>query len=457
MKSNLKIEIPSGANEIIHSLQNNGYEAFLVGGCVRDSILNRPIHDYDITTSATPDEMMEVFKDKRIIETGLQHGTITILIDGEAYECTTYRIDGNYSDNRRPDSVTFTRNLEEDLKRRDFTINAMAYNDEVGLVDPFNGMEDIKYHKIRCVGRAEDRFSEDALRILRAIRFACQLDFSIHASIGWVIGYTNIKHNLRSVSSERVQSELIKMILCKNFPIRFMWNHGVFEEIIPEWNYMYFQQNNKYHIYNVAQHSLKAMEYLSPETDLITRFAVLFHDIGKPHCYQDDEDGVRHFKGHGRVSADMTDEIMKRLRFDNDTREKVVELVYYHDATFEVGKKYVKRWLNKIGEEQFRRLLNVRRADIKAQADMNQGTRLQKIDNIEYILEEVLQDDECFSLKDLAVNGKDVMDTMLIKSGKEVGYWLNEILTRVIDGRLKNEREDLIYWMTGVTDGWIKY
>lgn len=191
--------------------------------------------------------------------------------------------------------------------------------------------------------------------------------------------------------------------------------------------------------------------------DLITSLAVFFHDIGKPHCYQDGEDGIRHFKGHGRVSADMTDGIMKRLRFDNDTREKVVELVYYHDATFEVGKKYVKRWLNKIGEKQFRRLLNVRRADIKAQADINQETRLQKIDNIGYILEEVLQDDECFSLKDLAVNGKDVMDTMLIKSGKEVGYWLTEILTRVIDGRLKNDREDLIYWMTGITDGWIKY
>ena len=165
MKSNLKIEIPSGANEIIHSLQNNGYEAFLVGGCVRDSILGRPIHDYDITTSATPDEMMKIFKDKRIIETGLQHGTITIVIDGEPYEATTYRIDGNYSDSRRPDKVTFTKSLEEDLKRRDFTINAMAYNDEVGIVDPFNGIEDIKYHKIQCVGKPEDRFAEDALRM----------------------------------------------------------------------------------------------------------------------------------------------------------------------------------------------------------------------------------------------------------------------------------------------------
>jgi len=451
----LKIEIPSGANEIIHTLQNNGYEAFLVGGCVRDSILNRPIHDYDITTSATPDEMMEVFKDKRIIETGLQHGTITILIDGEAYECTTYRIDGNYSDSRRPDSVTFTQSLEEDLKRRDFTINAMAYNDEVGLVDPFNGMEDIKYHKIRCVGRAKDRFSEDALRILRAIRFASQLGFVLEPDTDWNI--SKMYKNLENISIERINSEFCKIAVSSDFCVQMVLYHEVFSLFIPEIKSMIkFPQNNPYHVYDVWNHTVHAIEYCESD-DLVTRLAVFFHDIGKPHCYQDSEDGIRHFKGHGRVSADMTDEIMKRLRFDNDTREKVIELVYYHDATFEVGKKYVKRWLNKIGEEQFRRLLNVRRADIKAQADMNRGTRLQKIDNIGYILEEVLQDDECFSLKDLAVNGEDVMDTMLIKSGKEVGYWLNEILTRVIDGRLKNDRENLIYWMTGVTDGWIKY
>lgn len=459
----LKIEIPSGANEIIHSLQNNGYEAFLVGGCVRDSILNRPIHDYDITTSATPDEMMEVFKDKRIIETGLQHGTITILIDGEAYECTTYRIDGNYSDSRRPDSVTFTQSLEEDLKRRDFTINAMAYNDEVGLVDPFNGMEDIEHYKIRCVGRAEDRFSEDALRILRAIRFASQLGFVVDSDVS--LNIHKMYKNLENISIERINSEFCKIALSSEFYIQIGLFREVFSLFIPEIKDMLgFPQNNPYHIYDVWGHTVHAVQAyecdyepdLNPR-DLITSLAVFFHDIGKPHCYQDGEDGIRHFKGHGRVSADMTDTIMKRLRFDNDTREKVVQLVYYHDATFEVGKKYIKRWLNKIGEEQFRRLLDVRRADIKAQADINQETRLQKIDNIEYILEEVLQDDECFSLKDLAVNGKDVMDTMLIKSGKEVGYWLNEILTRVIDGRLKNDREDLIYWMTGITDGWIEY
>ncbi len=451
----LKIEIPSGANEIIHTLQDKGYEAFLVGGCVRDSILKRPIHDYDITTSATPDEMMEIFKDKRIIETGLQHGTITIVIDGEPYEVTTYRIDGNYSDSRRPDKVTFTKSLEEDLKRRDFTINAMAYNDEVGLVDPFNGMEDIEHYKIRCVGRAEDRFSEDALRILRAIRFASQLGFVVDSDVS--LNIHKMYKNLENISIERINSEFCKIAASSDFCVQMVLYHEVFSLFIPEIKNMFgFQQNNPYHIYDVWNHTVHAIEYCESD-DLVTRLSVFFHDIGKPHCYQDSEDDIRHFKGHGRVSADMTDKIMKRLRFDNDTREKVVELVYYHDATFEVGKKYVKRWLNKIGEEQFKRLLNIRRADIKAQADINQETRLQKIDNIGYILEEVLQDDECFSLKDLAVNGKDVMDTMLIKSGKEVGYWLNEILTRVIDGRLKNDREDLIYWMTGITDGWIKY
>jgi len=460
VKSELKIEIPSGANEIIHTLQNNGYEAFLVGGCVRDSILQRPIHDYDITTSATPTEMMEVFKDKRIIETGLQHGTITIVIDSEGYEVTTYRIDGNYSDSRRPDSVTFTNNLVEDLKRRDFTINAMAYNDEVGLVDPFNGMVDIKYHNIRCVGRAEDRFSEDALRILRAIRFASQLGFVLEPDTDWNI--SKMYKNLENISIERINSEFCKIVNSSDFCVQMVLYHDVFSLFIPEINDMIgFQQNNPYHIYDVWNHTVHAVEAyecdcepdLNPR-DLITSLAIFFHDIGKPHCYQDTEDGIRHFKGHGKISADMTDAIMKRLKFDNDTREKVVELVYYHDATFELGKKYVKRWLNKIGEEQLRRLLNVRRADIKAQADIDQQSRLQKIDNIQWCLEEVLGENECFSLKDLAVNGKDVMDIMHIKSGIDVGYWLNEILNRVLDEKLKNDRDEIIYWMTGITDGW---
>lgn len=317
----------------------------------------------------------------------------------------------------------------------------MAYNDEVGLVDPFNGMEDIKYHKIRCVGRAEDRFSEDALRILRAIRFASQLEFVLEPDTDWNI--SKMYKNLENISIERINSEFCKIAASSDFCVQMVLYHEVFSLFIPEIKDMLgFQQNNPYHMYDVWNHTVHAIEYCESD-DLVTRLAVFFHDIGKPHCYQDGEDGIRHFKGHGRVSADMTDKIMKRLRFDNDTREKVVELVYYHDATFEVGKKYIKRWLNKIGEEQFRRLLNVRRADIKAQADMNQETRLQKIDNIGYILEEVLQDEECFSLKDLAVNGRDLI-TIGYKPGKEIGEVLNNLLDSVISGENINEKEKLL-------------
>lgn len=450
-----KINIPADANELIHTLQNNGHSAYIVGGCVRDFILGRTPHDYDICTSATPSEMLEIFKDRKIIETGLQHGTVTIVVNGEPYEITTYRIDGIYSDNRRPDTVTFTDKLVEDLRRRDFTINAMAYNDEEGLIDPFNGMEDIKYKKISCVGRAEDRFGEDALRILRAIRFAAQLEFAIMPGTDWEI-HKQYK-NLENISIERINSEFCKIASSDNFCVELLLYKDVFSLFIPELKDMFdFPQNNPWHIWDVFGHTIHAVEYCDSD-DLVVRLAVFFHDFGKPHSYQDGEDGIRHFKGHGKVSADITDSIMKRLRFDNETRNNVVELVYYHDATFEVGKKYVKRWLNKIGEKQFRRLLQVKKADNKAQNLELSSDRIKELSEIEALINEVLQEDECFSLKDLAVNGNDVKKTMMLKEGKDVGYWLNEILKRVIDGELNNSRDDLIYWMTGITDGWIKY
>ena len=450
-----KINIPADANELIHTLQNNGHSAYIVGGCVRDSILGRTPHDWDICTSATPSEMLEIFKDKKIIETGLQHGTVTVVVNGEPYEITTYRIDGIYSDNRRPDTVTFTDKLVEDLRRRDFTINAMAYNDEEGLIDPFNGMEDIKYKKISCVGRAEDRFGEDALRILRAIRFAAQLEFTIMPGTDWEI-HKQYK-NLENISIERINSEFCKIASSDDFCVELLLYKDVFSLFIPELKDMFdFPQNNPWHIWDVFGHTIHAIEYCDSD-DLVVRLAVFFHDFGKPHSYQDGEDGIRHFKGHGKVSADMTDSIMKRLRFDNETRNNVVELVYYHDATFEVGKKYVKRWLNKIGEKQFRRLLQVKKADNKAQNLELSSDRIKELSEIEALIDEVLQEDECFSLKDLAVNGNDVKKAMMLKEGKDVGYWLNEILKRVIDGELNNNRDDLIYWMTGITDGWIKY
>ena len=449
------INIPADANELIHTLQNDGHSAYIVGGCVRDSILGRTPHDWDICTSATPSEMLEIFKDRKIIETGLQHGTVTVVVNGEPYEITTYRIDGIYSDNRRPDTVTFTDKLVEDLRRRDFTINAMAYNDEEGLIDPFNGMQDIEYKKIDCVGSAKDRFGEDALRILRAIRFAAQLEFTIMPGTDWEI-HQQYK-NLENVSIERINSEFCKIASSDDFCVELLLYKDVFSLFIPELKDMFdFPQNNPYHDDDVFGHTIHAIEHCDSD-DLIVRLAVFFHDFGKPHLYQDDKDGIRHFKGHGRVSADIADSIMKRLRFDNETRSNVVELVYYHDATFEVGKKYVKRWLNKIGEKQFRRLLEVRKADIKGQKAEYEQKRIEKVNNIEKILEEVLQENECFSLKDLTVNGNDVKEIMCLKEGKFVGYWLNEILNRVIEGKLNNNRDDLIYWMTGITDGWIKF
>lgn len=444
------INTPAEANKLIHTLQSHNHSAYVVGGCVRDSILGREPNDWDICTSATPEEMLQIFKNERIIETGLQHGTVTVVINGQGFEITTYRIDGTYSDNRRPDSVSFTSSLLEDLARRDFTINAMAYNDNEGLIDPYSGLEDIERKVIRCVGKASDRFNEDALRILRALRFACQLDFNIHPDISWQLIYTDIARNLKTISAERINNEFVKIVKTKQFAQRLVWNYNIFVLIIPELYPMIgFNQKNPWHIHDVFCHTVHAIDNCDSE-DIITRLAVFFHDFGKPFSYQDEDDGVRHFKEHAKHSAEVTDFIMKRLRFDNDTREKVVELVHYHDATFEVGNKYVKRWLNKIGEEQFRRLLEVKIADCKAQnLDLSEET-LTKIYKIKEILEEVLLEESCFSLKALSVKGHDLID-IGYKPGRALGAALQRLLDCVIADEVENNKEDLLT----LAKGWL--
>ena len=438
-----RIKIPDNANTIINTLQNNGHSAYVVGGCVRDSLMGRIPHDWDICTSAIPEQMLIIFKDFRVIKTGLKHGTVTIVIDGEQYECTTYRIDGKYSDNRRPDNVTFTNDLVEDLKRRDFTINAMAYNDIEGLIDPFSGTEDINENTIQCVGSAKDRFGEDALRILRAIRFASQLDFTIELNTDWQI-HQQYK-SLENISVERINSEFCKIVNSDNFCIELLLYKDVFALFIPELKDMFdFPQKNPHHDYDVFGHTVHAVENCNSD-DLTVRLAVFFHDFGKPHSYQDGEDGIRHFKGHGRVSADMTDVIMKRLKFDNETRNNVVQLVYYHDATFEVGKKYVKRWLNKLGEKQFRRLLDVR-ADIKGQkvvCSTDKKDKIEKLDIIEKLIDEVIQENQCFTLKDLAVNGNDLIQ-IGYNPDKQLGEALNILLNGVINEEFENKKDSLL-------------
>ena len=432
------IKLPLEVKSILYQLNEHGYEAYVVGGCVRDSILHRPIHDWDICTSATPEETIQVFKDQEVIPTGLQHGTVTLVLNHTPFEITTFRIDGDYSDNRRPDSVEFTTDIAEDLSRRDFTINAMAYHPSVGLIDPFNGIEDIQYKTICCVGNAKERFGEDALRILRAIRFASRLEFSIEPETDYQIH--KLYKNLENISVERINSEFCKIALSNNFCVELLLYKDVFSLFIPELKDMIdFPQNNPWHIYDVFGHTVHAVENCESD-DLITKLAVFFHDFGKPHSYQDGDDGIRHFKGHAKVSAEMADCIMGRLRFDNDTRNKVVELIGYHDATIEIGKKYVKRWLNKIGEEQFRRLLKVKEADNKAQNIELSNERIGEFDKINSLIDEVLREKECFSLKDLAVDGKDLI-AIGYKPSRTLGITLNNLLDMVINGEIENERD----------------
>ena len=441
LKVTFNITIPAAANKLICELIDNGHTAYVVGGCVRDSLLGRTPNDWDICTSATPEEMLKIFSDYKVIETGLKHGTLTVVVNDQQYEITTFRIDGEYSDNRRPDSVTFTIKLEEDLSRRDFTINAMAYNYDEGLVDPFGGLVDIERRVIRCVGNAEERFDEDALRVLRTFRFACQLGFSIDFTTSMAAQTKSVL--LKNISKERINSELCKMIATDYFPNIMLLYPAVWPQIIPETQYMIgFDQANPYHDYDVWQHTSAALRYAASE-DITTKLAIFFHDFGKPHCYQEDADGTRHFKGHGKVSAQLADEIMLRLRFDNKTRHDVTELVHYHDAAFELGTKYVKRWLSKIGVEQFKRLLAIRRADIMGQSILNRDARLRKIKDIEQLLSNVLTSAECFSLKDLDISGTDLLQ-LGFKSDKKLGQTLEHLLQQVIDGELQNNKGELV-------------
>ena len=437
--------------EIMSVIKDYGEEAYVVGGCVRDSIMGREPHDWDICTSAKAEELLTEFKDRgyKVVPTGLKYGTITVYINGNAYEITTFRKDGDYTDGRHPDKVNFTSDLVCDLERRDFTINAMAYNPEVGLVDPFNGVADIKDKTIRCVGCANERFNEDALRVLRAIRFAAQLGFNVASDTDFEI---HRYKKLENVSIERITAEFCKIAVSPNFHNVLFSYKDVFTQFIPELGDMDFPQNNPYHDYDVFNHTVHALENCDSD-DLLVRLAVLFHDFGKPHSYQDGEDGIRHFKGHGKVSANITESIMRRLKFDSKTRDAVVELVYHHDATIELGKKYVKRWLNKMGEEQLRRLLTIRKADIKGQKSTYDKARIEKVYALERLIDEVMQEQECFSLKDLAVNGNDVKEVLHLKAGRNVGYWLDELLDKVITGELNNTREDLISWMLGQRAG----
>jgi len=437
---NVSFNIPDNVNVILDTLHDNGYEAYIVGGCVRDSLLGLQPKDWDICTSALPPQILEVFNDKRIIETCLKHGTVTIVLDDEQYEITTYRTDGNYSDNRHPDSVTFVSNLKEDLARRDFTINAMAYNKQDGLIDYFNGYKDLKNGIISCVGDANERFNEDALRIMRALRFSSRYEIPIAESTQEAI-HKN-KDLLKNIAIERINSELCKLLLGYGGSYILANYKDVITTIIPELKpCIGFNQNNRYHEYDVYDHIRHAV-YNYGGSDLVVIISLLLHDIGKPHCYTEDCNGG-HFYGHGVVSHDIAEKVLDNLRFDNKTKHDVLELVLYHDSTIEPTPKTVRRWLNKIGEKQFLRLLDIREADMLAHSKDTQKSRLERNDKLRKILAEIIQSNQCFTIKDLAINGKDII-AMGVPEGKRIGEILNTVLNEVINETIVNERKFLL-------------
>ncbi len=435
----LKIQLPPSVSFAISRLESAGFEAYAVGGCVRDSLLCRAPNDWDITTSARPEQTAACFADLRTIETGIRHGTLTVLIDGDPLEITTYRRDGAYADNRHPVSVTFSDSIEDDLSRRDFTVNAMAYHPMRGLIDPFGGQTDLKHAVIACVGDPSTRFHEDGLRILRAIRFASVLGFSIVPETAAAIHAC--KHLLSNIAAERIRVEFVKLLCGVNSVPILREYRDVIAEFIPELADCFaFDQNCKYHCYDVFEHTLHALD-AERTRDPITRLSILLHDIGKPHCYTVDENGG-HFKGHGPIGVELSDRILHRLRFDNATIASVLRLVDYHDRAFPAEERAVKRLMQKLSDDDILRLMEVQRCDrIAHAAPYNQPPST--LSEIPRLMQEIRAQGACLSLKTLAVNGGDLM-AIGLKPGRELGALLNALLDDVVEGRIPNERDALI-------------
>ncbi len=435
----MRIQLPDKVHNIINTLEEAGYEAYAVGGCVRDSILGRKPDDWDITTSAKPEETKRLFP--RTVDTGIKHGTITVLLGGEGFEVTTYRIDGTYEDGRHPTEVTFTASLREDLRRRDFTINAMAYNDRSGLVDLYGGLADMENQVIRCVGDARERFDEDALRMLRAVRFSAQLGYRIDAATGEAV--RALAPNLQKISAERIQAELVKLVTSPHPDyLRIAYELGITAQILPEFDLcMETPQRHKHHCYDVGEHILHAM--LGVEADKVLRLGMLFHDIGKPQTLTIDPDGTTHNKKHPFEGEKITRRVMRRLKFDNDTTDKVTKLVLYHDYDIAPTEAGVRRAVNRIGEDIFPMIFTVRRADIAAQSDYMREEKLAKVTCIEKLYQEILAHKDAVTVKDLAISGNDLIADGM-PPGRQIGETLSALLERVLDDPSLNTREILL-------------
>lgn len=436
----MNFEIPDGARRILQTLNSVGFEAYLVGGCVRDLLRGVEPHDWDICTSALPEETERCFAGQRIIATGLKHGTVTVMEEGEPYEITTYRTEGPYSDSRRPDFVRFVPDLEEDLARRDFTMNAVAIDLQGNLRDPFGGAGDIKAGLIRCAGEPDRRFQEDGLRVMRALRFAAVFGYEIEKQTAQAVHENRAM--LDRVAAERINAELCKLLVGKGAGDVLRQYPDVFCQFWPELGPLVTpEQNNPWHCWGGWEHTIHAVE--GAPADVTLRLTMLLHDIGKPSCKSTDEKGIDHFYGHPAVSAQMADEMLRALKFDNKTRERVVLLVERHDAQLPPRSQVIRRWLNRLGSEAFFQLLEVKRADNMGQAPEKVQDRLAELDAIKAKAERILAERQCLTLKDLAVNGRDVIAAG-IEPGPEVGRILEGLLGRILDGEIQNDRSILL-------------
>ncbi|MDO5063289.1 MAG: HD domain-containing protein [Peptostreptococcaceae bacterium] len=431
------MEYPKSIEKVLSRLRENNYQAFLVGGCVRDHLMGRKISDFDITTDALPKQVQKIFASYPQHAAGLKHGTITIFDEKEGIEITTFRRDGEYKDARRPEKVYFTKELKEDLMRRDFTINALAFSQQEGVIDLFGGRSDIENRIIRAIGDPRERFSEDALRIFRAVRFASQLGFSIDPTTYEAM--RSMLPLLEKISAERKAIELIKALMGEAiFPVLIKYSE-IFAAIAPQIEEMKgFEQKNPHHIYDVLEHTARVIQNTPADKEL--RLAAFFHDMGKMRTYTE-VDGVGHFYGHESVSEEIAASTMRKLKLDNLTKKNVCLLVRYHDAKIQSKPRSVRRWLNRLGTEHFFKLLVLKRADAMAQAPAY-FSRLDELKEIRAVAEELLAQDACFQLKDLAVDGRDMIE--LGFSGKEIGQALSFLLEAVLDEKVENNKTELI-------------
>lgn len=434
------VTMPAGAAFVLQRLRENGFQGYVVGGCVRDSLMGRAPKDWDICTDALPEEMQRVFRDQHVIETGLKHGTLTVMYDHEPYEVTTFRVDGEYTDHRHPDEVRFVKNVVDDLARRDFTVNAMAWNPQSGLVDAFGGQEDLRAGVIRCVGEADRRFGEDALRIMRALRFASVYGFGIEAETAAAVH--RLKDTLRDVAAERIRVELAKL-LCGQGAGKMLREYAdVFFAILPQLAPMQgFDQRTPYHAYDVWEHTVRAVEN-APSTETL-RLTLLLHDAGKPAAFTVDEQGVGHAHGHHRLSAEIAAEVLAYLRLDNATRDRILMLVEHHDWPLSTERTLLKRRLNRLGEEALYQLIEVQRADALGKGTESPADVEARTETLRQALTALLAERPCVTLRDMAVNGRDLMAEG-IAHGKQLGEMLNWLLTEVLNERLPNDRDTLL-------------